>query len=217
MNKKVAGAVIAITAVALIGAGAVYILNQDDYIVEQPPVVQEEVVDVQVPENDTSIIENIEIDEEGNVTAIVDGEAFAADSVEDTRTDEEAAYDLGKELGLTDEEIAEVLGKPIPDSRVETNTNDNVEDNNNGQQEAVENNNVAEPENNQAVDNSNNEISNSEGNLTPGLKENKNNESSEGNVWTGEDPFSDVNNYVPEVEGTGEVIEHESDDHIKFQ
>lgn len=121
MNKKLTGIVIGITLVAIIGASGAYIYsqNRDIEVIDNPPVILQE--DIELPEKDNTEVENIQIEDDGSMTAIIDGEAFAADPVEeDNKTVEESTYDLGKELGLSDEEIAEAIGQDIPDNRVET-------------------------------------------------------------------------------------------------
>lgn len=209
MNKKVTGIIVGVTLVAIIGAGGVYIKSQNDYYAVQPPaIVQQEEQQsskVQLPEQDNSIVENIEIEDDGSVTAIVDGEAFAADPVEeDTRTAEEATYDLGKEIGLSDEEIAEALGKPIPDSRVEE-PNTGTPSTSTPENPPAQNNNSSGQQNTQAPD------------TTP--SDGKNNKFDEaGNpLWTGEDPFADAKGGggVDEIiNGDGTVPEE--DKGIKF-
>lgn len=201
MNKKIAGAIVAVTVVGVIVAGGVFMYNQNNIVDTPPSSVQQE---VELPEEDNKQVDKIQIDEEdGSVTAIVDGEAFAGESStpeEEAQTPDESTYDLGKEMGLSDEAINSVLEEDKADTSKEE-TSKPTQTPPTSKPETV----TPPP--------SSTKPSTDGDNTAPSDKTDEN-----GNkVWQGEDPFKDVNNNTGETEiidGDGTVPE--GDKGIKF-
>ena len=203
MNKKIAGAIVAVTVVGIMVAGGIYMYNQNNVVDEPPSSIQQE---VELPEQDNKQVDKIQIDEEdGSVTAIVDGEAFAAESStpeEGTKTDEESIYDLGKEMGLSDEAINSVLEEDKteePSKPAETPQTSKPSDNTS-----------SKPETNTPPANTKPSTG---GNGTSSDKVDENGNT----VWQGEDPFKDTQGFG----GTDEIIDGdgtvpEGDKGIKF-
>ena len=256
-KKKIIGASVTVAVVALIATGAVYLSKDWSYsVVDTPENPNTEVVEeIDTPvesgaETESEVeldtdqkVENIKVHEDGTVTAIVDGEAFADgigsnDISGYTLTEEEKIiYENAKKKGLPDEVIlstirdtAELLSD-IPDttdSDTDTSDNDSASTNNEDNDLLSSSNKTPvdkpekEPNNNNTSTNSG-KVNNDKGNSsTSGGKKDTQKYDEYGNpIWTPPEGFKPAGDTRPSKEeeipeGAGDATVPEEDKHIKF-